>query len=62
MNLKLIVAILAIAAVPACAQAQQSSIARLKEDAQNVVNIISGDKAKTRTYCEMADLERIPVM
>lgn len=56
MNHKLIAAILAITAVPACAQAQQSSIARPKEDAQNVVNIISGDKAKTRTYCEVADL------
>ncbi len=56
MNLKLSVAILAIAAVPVCAQAQQSSTAKLKADAQNVVNIISGDKAKTQTYCQITDL------
>ena len=45
MNLKLIVAILAIAVVSVCAQAQQPSGAKLKADAQNVVKIISGDKA-----------------
>jgi DNA repair ATPase RecN len=60
MNLKLIVAVLAIAAMPVCAQAQQqaqqSSTAKLKADAQNVVKIISGDKAKTQTYCQLADL------
>ncbi len=49
MNLKLSVAILAIAAVPVCAPAQQSSTAKLKADARNVVKIISGDKAKTQT-------------
>ena len=27
-----------------------------KADAQKVVNIISGDKAKTQTYCEMTKL------
>jgi len=47
MDLKLIVTMLAIAAVPVCAQAQQSSTAKLKADAQNVMKIISGDKAKT---------------
>jgi DNA repair ATPase RecN len=56
MDLKLIVAMLAIAAVPVCAQAQQSSTAKLKADAQNVVKIITGDKAKTQTYCQIADL------
>ena len=56
MNLKLTVAILAIAVVPVCAQAQQSSTAKLKADAQNVVKIITGDKAKTQTYCQIADL------
>jgi DNA repair ATPase RecN len=56
MDLKLIVAMLAIAAVPVCAQAQQSSTAKLKADAQNVMKIISGDKAKTQTYCQIADL------
>ncbi len=52
----MIAAIFAIATVPVCAQAQQSSIAQLKEDARNVVNIISSDKGKAQTYCQMADL------
>jgi hypothetical protein len=56
MDLKLIVAMLAIAAVPVCAQAQQPSGAKLKADAQNVVKIISGDKAKTQTYCQIDEL------
>ncbi len=56
MDLKLIVALLAIAAVPVCAQAQQSSTVKLKADAQNVVKIVTGDKAKTETYCQIADL------
>jgi hypothetical protein len=56
MNLKLIVAILAIAVVSVCAQAQQPSGAKLKADAQNVVKIISGDKAKTQTYCQIDEL------
>jgi hypothetical protein len=56
MNLKLTVAILAIAVVPVCAQAQQPSGAKLKADAQNVIKIISGDKAKTQTYCQIDEL------
>ena len=56
MDLKLIIAMLAIAAVPVCAQAQQPSGAKLKADAQNVVKIISGDKAKTQTYCQIDEL------
>ncbi len=57
MNLKLIVAILAIAVVSVCAQAQQPSGAKLKADAQNVVKIIiSADKAKTQTYCQIDEL------
>jgi hypothetical protein len=55
MKLQFIVAILAIAAMPVCVQAQQS-IAKLKEDAQNVVKIISSDKSKSQTYCQMVDL------
>ena len=55
MNLKSIVAILVIAAVPVCAQAQNPTPAT-KEDAQKVFEIISGDKAKTRAYCDMAEL------
>ena len=57
MNLKLIVAILVIAAVPVYAQAQKSSAAKVtKADAQRVLKIISGDKAKTQTYCDMNKL------
>jgi len=56
MNLMLIVAILAIAAVPVYAQEQRPNVAKLKADAQNVFKIISGDKLKMRTYCEIADL------
>jgi ABC-type transporter Mla subunit MlaD len=56
MDLKLTVAILAVALVPMCAQAQQPSGAKVKADAQNVVKIISGDKAKTQTYCQLDEL------
>jgi hypothetical protein len=57
MNLKWMVVSLAIAAVPVCAQAQKPSAAKVtKADAQKVVKIISGDKAKMQTYCEMAKL------
>ena len=31
-------------------------MAKLKADAQKVVSIISGDKAKTQAYCEINDL------
>jgi len=48
---------IAIAAVPVCAQAQKPSPAKVtKADAQKVVKIISGDKAKTQTYCDMTKL------
>jgi 5'-3' exonuclease len=48
------VAILLIAAVPAYAQAQTRNIPKVtKGDAQKVVKIISGDKSKTQTYCEI---------
>ena len=57
MNLRLIVAILVIGAVPVYAQAQPPSAAKVtKADAQNVLNIISGDKVKTQTYCNIAKL------
>jgi hypothetical protein len=56
MNLKLIVAILAIAVVSLCAQAQQPSGVKVKADTQNVVKMISGDKAKTQTYCQIDEL------
>ena len=57
MTLKVIVAVLLIAVVPVCAQAQKPRPAKVtKADAQKVVKIISGDKAKTRTYCDIAKL------
>jgi hypothetical protein len=56
MNRPLIVSILLISAVPEYAQGQQPNMAKLKADAQKVVSIISGDKAKTQTYCQINDL------
>ena len=56
MNLKLIIAMLAIAGVSVCAQAQQPSGAKVKTDVQNVVKIISGDKRKSQTYCKIVEL------
>src|SRR5262249_20307169 len=53
MNRKLIVAILLVSAVPV-AQAQNPRVS--KAEAQKVVTIISGDKAKTQTYCEIQKL------
>lgn len=54
MNLKLFVAVVAIAAVPFCAQAQTSGATKAtKASAQKVVKIISSDKAKTQIYCDM---------
>ena len=55
MNLRLIVTILVIAAAP-CVQAQTPAPSVTKADAQKVLKIISGDKAKTRVYCQMAKL------
>jgi len=57
MNLKMIAAILVIAAVPVCAQAQKPDAAKVTNaDAQKVLKIISGDKAKTQTYCDILNL------
>ena len=56
MNIMVMVAILVISAMPAYAQGQQQSSVKLKEDAQSVVKIISGDKSKMQTYCEIAGL------
>ncbi len=60
MNLKIITAVLAIAglaALPLYAQAQQKGPPKVtKADAQKVITIISGDKAKTKFYCDIASL------
>ena len=53
MNRLLIVGILIISTAPPFAQAQQPNAAKLKSDAQKVVSIIKGDKAKTQTYCQI---------
>jgi hypothetical protein len=48
----LVVGLMNIWTAPLFAQAQPD-IAKLKADAQKVVSIISGDKAKTETFCQM---------
>jgi hypothetical protein len=55
MNRLLIVAILLICAAPLFAE-DRPSAAKLKADAQKVVRIIKGDKAKTQTYCQINGL------
>jgi len=52
MTLKVIVAFLLIAAVPVCAHAQNLWVG----DAPKVVTIISSDKVKTQSYCEIMKL------
>ena len=54
MKLKLIMAVLLIAAAPRCAQAQS---AVTNEDAQEVIGIIGGDKDKTQAYCDSVKLD-----
>src|SRR5664279_5163527 len=57
MKLKLMVAVAVMAALPLCAQAQQGGAKKATNaDAQRVVKIISGDKAKTQAYCDMAKI------
>jgi hypothetical protein len=56
MNRLLIGAILIFSTVPLYAQNQQPDMAKLKADAQKVVSIIKGDKAKTQAYCQLNEL------
>jgi hypothetical protein len=57
MYLKSILAVLAIIALPLCAQAQQKGTPKVtKADAQKVIAIVSGDKAKTKLYCDISAL------
>jgi hypothetical protein len=57
MNVKVVVAIFLIGAASVCAQAQDLSVPRVStDDAQKVVAIISGDKAKTKNYCDILKL------
>jgi peptidoglycan hydrolase CwlO-like protein len=55
MNRSLIVAISLICVAPLHAQ-NQPNTAKLKADAQKIVSIISGDKAKAQAYCQILDL------
>jgi hypothetical protein len=57
MNLVLMIAIFALSAMPAYAQGQQPDTAKLKADAENMVKIITGDKLKIQTYCQILDLD-----
>jgi len=52
----LTLAVLLISTVPVYAQGQEPNGAKLKADAQRVIGIIGGDKAKMQTYCQIADL------
>ena len=54
MNRKFIAVILLAVAVPVYAHAQNPRVS--KGDAEKVATIISGDKAKTQTYCDMQKL------
>ena len=51
-------AILFISTTMLYAQRQQQSVAKLKTDARNVVGTIGADNDKTKTYCQILDLER----
>jgi hypothetical protein len=51
-----VIGVLAFSAMPVYAQGQQPNIVKLKADAQNAFNIISSDKLKIQTFCELADL------
>lgn len=57
MNWPLIVAILIISAAPQHVHAQQKDlVAKLKVDAQRIVRVIHGDRAKSQVYCQINSL------
>jgi hypothetical protein len=61
MKLKLIAAVSALAGIPALAHAQQGgpqpNVPKpTKVDVQNVVQIVTTDKAKTQAYCDLTKL------
>ncbi len=56
MNRLLIVGILIISMMPLYAEGQQPNSSKFKEDAEKIVRMISGDKAKAQTYCQIAKL------
>ena len=51
-----VVAIWAISAASMYAQAQQSSVDKLKSEARDFVEIVSGNKLKSQTYCKIVEL------
>jgi len=55
MNRLLIAGIVIISTVPLYAQRQQQNVAKLKDDARNLVGIIGSDKTKIQTYCQIED-------
>ena len=60
MKLKLVATISALTAISALAHAQQGPPPNVpkptKADVQNVVQIVSSDKAKTQAYCDLTKL------
>lgn len=62
MNLKLVIAVAALAVMPVLAQAQQKGAPPpaakppTKAEVQKVINQIKGDKAKLDTYCQIGKL------
>jgi hypothetical protein len=60
-NVKRVIVIFAIAAMPLCSQAQQRDNPNMPvpttADAQRVVQIIGTDKIKTQQFCELVSLE-----
>lgn len=63
MKLRLIVAICVLATMPAFAQGQKgapppSAPKPTKADVQKVVQMISGDKAKLQTYCDLGKISQ----
>jgi hypothetical protein len=55
-NQLLMVAILVISTLPLHVHAQQAGPAKLKADAQKIVRVIRGDRAKTLAYCQINSL------
>ena len=57
MNPRLIAAALVIISLPVCAHAQKPTAAKVTNaDAQKVVKMIIGDKAKSQIYCDIVKL------
>jgi len=53
---RLLIGLLLVLTAPLYAQAEQPDMAKLKADAQKVVSVIRGDKAKSQTYCQINNL------